>query len=58
VNEIKAESISILVSEQNSQFCARVTDKAYIIDNGKVVFEGAMEKLMKSEEELRRHLVL
>lgn len=58
VNEIKTEGISILVSEQNSQFCAKVTDKAYIIDNGKVAFEGAMRALMESEEKMRRHLVL
>lgn len=58
VNEIKTEGMNILVSEQNSQFCAKVTDKAYIIDNGKVVFEGVMRDLMESQERLRRHLVL
>lgn len=58
VNEIKKEGMNILVSEQNSQFCAKVTDKAYIIDDGKVVFEGAMRDLMESEKKLRRHLVL
>jgi branched-chain amino acid transport system ATP-binding protein len=58
VNAIKKDGVSILVSEQNSQFCAQITDRAYIIDNGKVVFEGTMDELMKSEEQLRRHLVL
>ncbi len=58
VNEVKKQRISLLVSRENSLICTEVSDKEYIIEDGPVVFEGAIEELMKSEEQLRRHLVL
>ena len=57
LNEIKRQGLSMLLSEQNARFAIKIADRAYVIDKGRVIFEGTISKLMESEEEMRRHLV-
>lgn len=58
VNEIKNQGLSILLSEQNVRFSMKVSDRAYIIDDGRIIFQGTFEDLLASEENLRRYLVI
>jgi branched-chain amino acid transport system ATP-binding protein len=58
VNEIKRQGLSILLSEQNVRFCMKVSDRAYVIDGGRIMFQGTISGLLESEQELRRYLVL
>lgn len=58
LNEIRRQGLSMLLSEQNARFAIKMGDRGYVIDKGRVIFEGTMSKLMESEEELRRCLVL
>jgi len=46
VAELKAEGLSILLSEQNLAFAAAVADRAYILETGSVRHEGPMAALM------------
>jgi len=48
--DLKRESLSILLSEQNLHFATLVSDRAYIIEKGRIRYEGAMEELAKDEE--------
>ena len=50
---LKREGLTILLSEQNLHFAARLADRAYIIEKGQIRFEGPMEELL-GDESLRR----
>ncbi|GAA4424808.1 ABC transporter ATP-binding protein [Acidovorax lacteus] len=50
---LKAEGVSVLLSEQNLGFAAEVCDRAYLLDEGRVRFEGTMAALL-GEPALRR----
>jgi branched-chain amino acid transport system ATP-binding protein len=58
VNKIKRQGLSILLSEQNVRFSMKVSDRAYVIDGGRIMFQGTFGGLLESEQEVRRYLVL
>ncbi|MFH1951048.1 MAG: ABC transporter ATP-binding protein [Pseudomonadota bacterium] len=58
VIEIKTEGISILLSEQNMKFALKTTTRSYVIDGGRISFEGAIEDLMHNEDIVREHIAL
>ncbi|MGB7541647.1 MAG: ABC transporter ATP-binding protein [Burkholderiales bacterium] len=50
IRELKAQGVSVLLSEQNFQFAAEIADRAYIIEAGRIRFSGEMAELAASEE--------
>ena len=50
---LKREGLTIVLSEQNLKFAARLADRAYIIERGVIRFGGAMADLL-ADEPLRR----
>jgi branched-chain amino acid transport system ATP-binding protein len=54
---LKEAGISILLSEQNLASARKLVDRAYIIDNGRIMYHGTMEEL-EANEEIRRHLMI
>jgi branched-chain amino acid transport system ATP-binding protein len=46
---LKAEGLSVLLSEQNLHFAARVADRAAIIEKGRIRYAGAMADLVADE---------
>ncbi len=52
---IKAERMSILLSEQNSLFALHLADRGYILGKGRIEHEAAAQKLAESQE-VRVHL--
>jgi len=55
---LKREGLTILLSEQNLKFAARLADRAYIIEKGEIRFDGPMSVLMAEEELRRRYLTV
>jgi branched-chain amino acid transport system ATP-binding protein len=53
---LKREGISVLVVEQNVQSALQVADRAYVMNLGSVVFEGAASEL-RQDDYLRRQLL-
>jgi branched-chain amino acid transport system ATP-binding protein len=49
VMEMKAAGLSVLLSEQNLYFAARVADRAYIIEQGRIRFSGSVQDIMSDE---------
>lgn len=47
---MKAEGIAVLLSEQNLDFAAAVSDRAYVIEKGTIKFEGTMAALEANDE--------
>ena len=55
---LKREGLTILLSEQNLKFAARLADRAYIIEKGEIRFDGPMSGLMGDEALRRRYLTV
>jgi branched-chain amino acid transport system ATP-binding protein len=53
---LKQEGISVLVVEQNVQSALAVADRAYVMNHGKIVYEGSASDLRK-DVALRRRLL-
>lgn len=51
---LKSKGMSILLSEQNMHFAELVSDRAYVLENGHVRYQGTMKELADNEE-VRRH---
>jgi branched-chain amino acid transport system ATP-binding protein len=49
IRSLKAEGLSVLLSEQNLHFAAEVSDRAYIIEKGRIRFSGTMAELNAQE---------
>jgi branched-chain amino acid transport system ATP-binding protein len=45
VLRMKQEGIAVLLSEQNLDFAAAVSDRAYVIEKGSIQYQGTMEAL-------------
>ncbi len=56
--ELKKTGISILLSEQNIISSLKIIDRAYVIDNGKICFEGTVSELAQNEGVKRDHFLI
>jgi len=50
ISVLKAEGLTVLVSEQNLRFARTVADRAAVIERGVIRFQGSMESLMQDPE--------
>lgn len=48
IEKLKKTQLTIFLVEQNSNFALSVSDKAYIIENGKIVLSGESSELLKN----------
>ena len=55
---LKRAGITILLSEQNLHFATRVSDRAYILEKGRIQYEGGMAGLRADAEVRRRYLMV
>src|SRR5574337_23779 len=54
--ELKAQGVSILLSEQNMHFAELVSDRAYVLEKGQIHYTGAMSELAANDEVRRSYL--
>jgi branched-chain amino acid transport system ATP-binding protein len=55
---LRDAGISILLSEQNIKSAMRLIGRAYVIDNGRIRFEGVVDELEANEEIMKRYLMV
>ncbi len=55
---LKREGLTIVLSEQNLKFAARLADRAYIIEKGQIRWDGTMARLMEDEAVRRAYLTI
>jgi len=55
---LKREGLTILLSEQNLKFAARLADRAYIIEKGQIRWEGAMARLLEDDAARRAYVTI
>ena len=56
IREIKAEGATILLVEQNAWQALAVADRAYVMETGQIVLEGAAAELRGSPEVKKAYL--
>jgi len=54
--ELKKTGISMLMSEQNVTFISGLCDRAYVLENGEIRYQGTMEHLEHNKDEWEQHL--
>ena len=54
--ELKAQGVSILLSEQNIRFAELVSDRAYVLEKGQIRHEGSMAGLATNDDVRRAYL--
>ena len=58
ISVLKAEGLTVLVSEQNLRFARAVADRAAIIERGAIRFQGTMVSLMEDDTLRDNYLAL
>jgi branched-chain amino acid transport system ATP-binding protein len=54
--ELKAQGVSILLSEQNMHFAELVSDRAYVLEKGQIRYQAPMAELAGNDEVRRNYL--
>ncbi len=55
---LKQEGMTVLLSEQNLHFATRVSDRVYILEKGRIQYEGSMAELAASDTVRRKYLMV
>jgi len=58
INVIKKEGMTVLLSEQNSKFALKHANRAYIVDNGAIKYQGSISDLEQNEDVKKRYLAV
>ncbi len=58
IEVIKKEGMTVLLSEQNTKFALKHADRAYIVDNGAIKYEGSIAELEQNDEVKKRYLAV
>ena len=54
--KINAEGIAILMVEQNARRCLQVSNRAYVLDQGKNAYTGTGKDLLKDQNVIKLYL--
>ena len=58
IRKLREMGLTILFSEQNLQFATKISDRAYIIEKGRIQFQGTIEELEKNNEIQEKYLMI
>jgi branched-chain amino acid transport system ATP-binding protein len=50
IRELREIGFTVLLAEQNVKFTLGLSDYGYIIDNGRICYQGTVEELSKNED--------
>ena len=53
IESMRAEGISVLLVEQNVRAAVEIADRAYVLDDGRIIYEGSAAELGRDEERVR-----
>jgi branched-chain amino acid transport system ATP-binding protein len=56
--KLKEMGVTILFSEQNIRFSLAIADRAYVINKGRIEYEGTIEDLSRNEEIKQKYLMI
>ena len=55
MKEVK-ESLTIFLAEQNANFALSLSDRVYIMEKGRISFQGSVSEIQNNEEVKSRYL--
>jgi branched-chain amino acid transport system ATP-binding protein len=58
IAELKREGLTVLLSEQNLFFAKELSDRAYVIEGGRIRYQGSMAELMADEAVRQAYLTV
>lgn len=58
IKEIRSKGVTILMVEQNVFFSLETSDRAYVLENGRIVMEGRGEQLLEDNHIKKAYLAL
>jgi branched-chain amino acid transport system ATP-binding protein len=58
ISKLKEMGQTILFSEQNVRFATLTSDRAYVIDKGKIRYQGSIEELSTNQEIKEKYLMI
>jgi len=58
LGRIREHGVTILLADQNLKFCRKVWGRGYILERGRIQFEGTMEGIWNDEAVIRKYLVV
>jgi len=58
IKQIAGTGVTVMLVEQNVHFSLEITDRAYVLENGRVVMEGSGRELMENDHVKRSYLAL
>ncbi|MCS7234887.1 MAG: ATP-binding cassette domain-containing protein [Armatimonadota bacterium] len=58
IQQLKAQGLTVLLAEQNVASALRLADRGYVIDDGRIRFEGSVQELRENHEVRRRYLMV
>jgi branched-chain amino acid transport system ATP-binding protein len=58
IQDVRARGIPILLVEQNVTAALKIADRAYVIETGRIVSQGAAREMLGDDEVRRRYLGL
>ncbi len=56
--KLKEMGVTILFSEQNIRFSLAIADRAYVINKGRIEYEGTIEELKRNDEIKQKYLMI
>jgi branched-chain amino acid transport system ATP-binding protein len=56
--KLKQMGLTILFSEQNVKFATQTSDRAYVIDRGRIKYQGSIEELSANAEIKQKYLMI
>jgi len=58
IEQLRDEGITILLVEQNVKKSLEVADRGYVLENGRILFEGSGRELLEDERVKKAYLVI
>lgn len=58
LGEIKKLGVTMLICEHNVGLATALSDRAYVMDKGRIRYEGTIPQLRENEEVRRRYLMI
>lgn len=56
--EMKREGLAVVLSEQNQHFARLISDRAYVMEKGRIRFHGSMRELIENEHVRNAYLAV
>jgi branched-chain amino acid transport system ATP-binding protein len=56
IEKLKGERLTIFLTEQNALFALNISDRAYIIDKGSIVYKGSVKELSEDRDTMKEYL--